>query len=252
MVALADRHIGESGTSEAHWAPVLADIPTLELDSLFAANARFVVVAPHPDDEVLACGGLLAAHIDRGGRAAVIAVTDGEASHRDSGTWTPHKLASARRAESDRGLRALGVSSDAIIRLGMPDGGLRNPAHALSNALKNLLKPHDVVVSTWRLDGHPDHEAVGLATEAACAEVGAACVHAPVWMWHWSHRGDARVPWHRLRRFALEPNVYEKKRVALAMHVTQLTPRSPTTGPVLDPLILERAARDAEYFFVAP
>lgn len=250
MDALAERHIGEIGSTEAHWSAALAEVQWVALDLFVAAHARLVVVAPHPDDEVLACGGLLAAHTGRGGRASVIAVTDGEASHRGTESWAPRALAAARQAESDRGLRALGVLSNEITRLTMPDGAVSRYGGPLREALGLLLKSDDVVVSTWRLDGHPDHEAVGAATEDVCADVGAVCLQAPVWMWHWSSQGDARVPWHRLRGFALDSHACQRKRAALAMHETQLMPRSKSEGPVLGPLILERATRDAEYFFV--
>lgn len=252
MDALEPRHIGENGSTEAHWSAALAEVPILGLDRFVPAHARLMVVAPHPDDEVLACGGLLAAHTGRGGRAAVVAVTDGEASHRGSETWSALELAAARRAESDRGLSALCVPSASVTRLMMPDGAVSCYAGPLREALGLLLTPDDVVVSTWRLDGHPDHEAVGAAAEEVCADVGAVCLQAPVWMWHWSRCGDSRVPWHRLRGFSLEPDARVRKREALSMHVTQLTRRSEIEGPVLDPLILQRAGRCAEYFFVPP
>ena len=252
MGALAERHIGETGSSEAHWSAALAEVPLLALDAFVPSHARLVVVAPHPDDEVLACGGLLASHTGRSGSAAVIAVTDGEASHRGSKTWFGLDLAAERRAESGRGLSALCVPSDSITRLTMPDGAVGGYAGPLRETLGLLLKPDDVVVTTWRLDGHPDHDAVGAATEAACADVGAICFQAPVWMWHWSRGADARVPWHRLRGFSLAPDASIRKREALSMHVTQLTRRSEDEGPVLDPLILERASRRVEYFFAPP
>jgi len=251
MVALtADRHIGETGTAEMHWSPVLASLPMHELDEFVERRARLVVVAPHPDDEVLACGGLLAAHIARGGEASVIAVTDGEASHAGSETWATHELAEARRRESEAGLRLLGVPAERVTRLKMPDGSVSRYAGPLRETLDALLMRGDVVVSTWQLDGHPDHEAVGAATRAACESVGAVCLQAPVWMWHWSHPGDVRVPWQRMRGFSLGADAWQRKCGALAMHATQLTPQGRREGAVLGPLILERAARRAEHFFV--
>lgn len=229
---------------------MLGEVPLLALDQFVAAHKRLVVVAPHPDDEVLACGGLLAAHTARGGRATVVAVTDGEASHSGSQRWTAPALAAARRAESVEGLHALGLGGGEIVRLTIPDGAVSQYASPLRETLGLLLKSDDVVVSTWGLDGHPDHEAVGDATEVVCSDVGASCIQAPVWMWHWSKPGDTRIPWNRLRGFALESGAFERKCAALAMHATQLIPRSVSEGPVLGPLILERAKRRTEYFFV--
>ena len=136
-----------------------------------------------------------------------------------------------------------------MTRLGFPDGAVARYGGPLRETLALLLRAKDVVVSTWRLDGHPDHEAVGAAAEQACSEAGAACLQAPVWMWHWSRVGDARVPWERLHGLRLTQTALERKRLALSAHATQLALRGPD-GPVLDALILARAARPAEYFFV--
>ena len=250
MGAVAERHIGETGTPESHWAALLARVPMCRLDNLIGAAACLVVVAPHPDDEVLACGGLIAEHAARGGQVRVIAVTDGEASHPESDTWTARALAGQRRLESERGLRSLGVEASCVTRLGYPDGGLARYLGPLRETLSLSVRANDVVVSTWGLDGHPDHDAVGAAAEAACAEVGAICLHAPVWMWHWSRIGDPLVPWDRLRGLLLSPSALGRKRLALSAHATQLAPRSEHQGPVLDPLIVARAVRPAEYFFV--
>ena len=185
-----------------------------------------------------------------GGQARVIAVTDGEASHRGSDAWTPPALAEARRLESERGLCRLGLTRQEVTRLKMPDGAVARHAGPLRERLDALLMRGDVVVSTWHLDGHPDHDAVGAATREACEALGVVCLQAPVWMWHWSRPGDARVPWHRMRGFSLGLEDCERKSAALRVHATQLMPRGEHEGPVLDSLILQRAARRVEYFFV--
>jgi len=84
-VATGRRIRGEGTTAETDWRDWLADLrpPALSIEQLLANTQRVVVVSPHPDDEVLACGGLLALHARRGGEVMVVAVTDGEASHRD-------------------------------------------------------------------------------------------------------------------------------------------------------------------------
>lgn len=251
MGAVAERRIGTTGTPESLWAEPLRRVPVCRLDALVQASSRLVVVAPHPDDEVLACGGLVFEHVARGGDVCVIGVTDGEASHPDSEVWTRTALAEQRRRESDAGLRLLGVAEAQVVRLGFPDGSVARYAGPLRESLGQCVRPDDVVVCTWQLDGHPDHEAVGAAVQAACDDTGARCLQVPVWMWHWSHDGDDAVPWHLLRGLPLSPTALARKRAALSAHVTQLTPRGARTEPVLDPLIVARASRPAEYFFVA-
>jgi hypothetical protein len=65
-------------------------------------GARAVVVAPHPDDEVLSVGGLLAQLADTGTPVEVIAVTDGTASHSGSTEWPAERLAGPPAREPAR------------------------------------------------------------------------------------------------------------------------------------------------------
>lgn len=70
----------DTATPESVWRPWIdaADFSTRPLSDWVPPHARLVVVAPHPDDEVRACGALLAMHAQRGGESLIVAVTDGE------------------------------------------------------------------------------------------------------------------------------------------------------------------------------
>jgi LmbE family N-acetylglucosaminyl deacetylase len=195
-------------TPEREWQVWLDRLqpPRLALDDLALPNRRVVVVAPHPDDEILACGGLLARHAQQGGRTAIVAVTDGEASHGADPDWPPLRLASARRAERLTGLDRLGVRGGIVTSLAVPDGDVAVRGAGLADALRALLRSDDSVVTTWRGDGHPDHDATGRLAAFACEAIGCNLWEAPVWMWHWSWPVDRRVPWHRLRALALPPD----------------------------------------------
>jgi LmbE family N-acetylglucosaminyl deacetylase len=230
----------------------MSNVAPIALDDWLGVQRRLVVIAPHPDDEVLACGGLLGLHAERGGRCQVVAVTDGEASHRGCVGWNAATLAAARRAEAELGLSRLGVHHTSVVRLGLPDGSVHRHRSRLIDALHALVRPDDLVVCTWRLDGHPDHDAAGAAAAEACAAADAEFVEAPVWMWHWADPADPRVPWHRMRALPLPPEVHRRKASALAEHVTQLRPRERDEGELddatLDAAVLRRAARETEYF----
>jgi LmbE family N-acetylglucosaminyl deacetylase len=87
--------------------PGMHAVPPLTLDECLPAEARLVVVAAHPDDEVLACGALLHVHAARGGAVLLVAVTDGEASHAAASRWARQRLAEKRHAERKNGLKYL-------------------------------------------------------------------------------------------------------------------------------------------------
>lgn len=248
----ASRHIAEPRLSPAFWQAWLTaqSIPPLSPPPWLPASRRLVVLAPHPDDEVLACGALLHGHVARGGNALIVAVTDGEASHAGDARWTPERLAECRRAESSQGLRALGAAHVPVQRWGLQDGALDADGPLLQTRLAALLRAHDVLVTTWRRDGHPDHEACGAAAAAVCALTGCTLLEAPVWMWHWADTTHPDIPWHNLRALPVPAQALAAKQQALQAHASQLAPRADGAGPVLDASILRRAQWDQEYFFV--
>ena len=245
-------------TSEAQWRPWLQQ--RLSRPEPFTQwlpdTARLVVLAPHPDDEVLACGALLALHAARGGESLIVAVTEGEASHREAHAQDAlentdeDQLARTRRAERTAGMRQLDLNPEQLTSLHLPDGEVARHEAELARRVAALLRPSDVIVSPWRLDGHPDHDACGRAAARVSAATGRPLWEAPVWMWHWARPNDARVPWMRLQALAVSDAARASKQAALKAHVSQLTPRSATHGAVLNDEIVARTERRAEYFFV--
>ena len=251
MDPLNDRVIQGAGTCETVWLPWLASQPIKRVSTsdLCPDGCRLVVVAPHPDDEVLACGGLLALRAEKGLNTLIVIVSNGEASHGSSDREACDKLARLRVEESGRGLKALGLSGTSVLRLGIPDGKASNMIFAITMQLFRLLRADDVVLTTWGLDGHPDHEAVCEATKQASLNVGCQVIEAPVWMWHWATPRDLCIPWNRLVALELTDNALALKKEALAQHRSQLDARGNGQEAVLLPSIVERVARPKEYFF---
>jgi len=256
------RHIVGNGTSEAVWQawPGLQQIPVCPLHQVVPKGSRAVIIAPHPDDEVLAFGGLLAMLCETFSNShpqhsrswiapLVIAVTDGEASHPGSVRWPPAALARRRTHESQLGLQLLGVQEPQRIALSIPDGKVQQYQAQLTQRLTALLQPNDTVFSTWVLDGHPDHEATACATASAAAHRQCRHWQAPVWMWHWAQPQQPQVPWQRMRRLALPAAALRRKLDAIQAHSSQLAWLDTATAPVLGVTTLQRLLRPHEYLF---
>ena len=130
MVNLIER----PGTDEAQWRAWagLRQLPVADLTGW----ARVLVLAAHPDDEVLGVGGTMALLAAAGARLRLVAVTDGEASH--PGHRDPAALAALRAAETADALRVLGAQDTEVIRLGFPDTGLAAGEGALTARLRDL------------------------------------------------------------------------------------------------------------------
>jgi LmbE family N-acetylglucosaminyl deacetylase len=248
-----DRAIEGAGTSESDWLGWLdrRRLPEIAPESLVPPGCRAVVVAPHPDDEVLSVGGLFGRLHRLGRELLVVAATDGTGSHDGSPLWPPERLARERPLETLEALRRLGLSTACEVRrLGLPDGGLMRSRGMLAERVAALLRPGDVVFTTWRFDGHPDHEATGQACAAVAACMGVQLVEVPVWAWHWAPAGDARLPWSRARRVPLDADTARRKAEAVDAFRSQRLPDESTgAGPILRPTTVERARRPFEVVF---
>ncbi|ANY87147.1 MULTISPECIES: PIG-L deacetylase family protein [Pseudomonas] len=230
------------GTPWSQWqqSAHLARATWITPDQLCPPGRRLVVVAPHPDDEILMAGGLLAGFRGREQDLLLISVTDGEASHPGSSQWTEHRLRRQRPLESRQALQQLGLDLAHLDwhRLHLKDGAVPRDEAFLLNHLGQLLKTDDLLLTTWRGDGHADHEAVGRAAAQACQAHKVQLAEVPVWAWHWADPDDPRLPWPRAHRIALDETRLARKRQALSAHLSQLQVDG-ERPPVLKPALLE-------------
>ena len=186
--------------------------------SALAPAGALAVVAPHPDDETLGCGGLLAMAAAAGRDAVVILLTDGAASHPGSRREPPAVLARRRGEEIRRALDVLGLGTEALVALGLPDGRLSEaPAGPIVARLTGILRARGVatVFATRPDDPHPDHRRAHALAAAAADRVGAALWTYPVRA-HGRPQGSAE----RLTRLPIGA-VLAVKAAALRRHASQ-------------------------------
>ena len=231
----------------------LAQLPAIDILDLVPEGSRAVIIAPHPDDEVLGCGGFLQLLAAAGRPLQLISVTDGSASHPGSRRWPVERLSAVRPQESVEALRRLGMPLHSLkcLRGGFADSRVAARESALIEFIERHLRANDVVFTTWREDGHCDHEAVGRASAEAAKRVGARVHELPVWTWHWATPEDSSVPWHRARKILLSPPLVARKRHAIHAFASQLE-GDPRIGlpPVLAPYVLERLLQPFEVVFL--
>ncbi|MBV4458172.1 PIG-L family deacetylase [Pseudomonas sp. COR58] len=234
-------------------APQLDHIPVINTQSLVPAGARAVVIAPHPGDEVVTCGGLLQLLSGLGHPLQLLSITDGSASHPGSRQWSEKRLSVFRPQESVEALRRLGLPMHSLkwVRGGFADNALIEHEPQLTDFITRYLRPGDVVFSTWCEDGNPDHEAVGRASAKAAHRAGATFHDVPVWAWHWPERDHGLIPWERARKLRLDTWTVARKSHATHAYASQLN-GEPAVGlePLLPKVILERMRLPYEIVFV--
>lgn len=124
-----------------------------------------LVLAPHPDDESLGCGGALALHHRQGDRIKVVFVTDGAAGD-PLGYYKDCDYTALRRVEARRAAEILGI--DELVFWDYPDGRLAD-AYDLGVRLGALLEQDrpDILYRPSTCEVHPDHWALALGAEVA-------------------------------------------------------------------------------------
>lgn len=117
-----------------------------------------LVLAAHPDDAELGCGGTILRQTDAGRRVAVVDATRGEAGSRGT--------AETRAAEAAKATSLLGLCARENLRL--PDSAVAVTDEAITTVVRVLRKYRPRILLTHaKPDVHPDHVAVAdLATRA--------------------------------------------------------------------------------------
>jgi LmbE family N-acetylglucosaminyl deacetylase/protein-L-isoaspartate O-methyltransferase len=232
--------------------PELCDLPPFAwLDRSGMPPARLVVAVAHPDDETLVAGGLLHEAGVRGIPTLVVVATAGEASHPGSPTHPPALLAERRRRELQRAVTSLNPRARWRV-LELPDSQVAAHEAALTGVLDQELDSSTLVVSTWRHDGHPDHEATARAAAAAAAAAGARHVEAPLWAWSW--QGPDAIPWDHATQWALSTTSRHAKEAALTAYTSQTQALSahPADAAVVDQETLAHFVRHFEVLLEDP
>ena len=202
--------------SSVSWTPPL--VPTL-------------IVVPHPDDESLSTGGLIARLRRHDVPVVVIGVTDGDAAYPE--LVDRPLLAAWRRREQQNALHALDVRSADVRRAGIGDGTVEAHVDVLRTMIERVAEEESIghIVAPWVHDHHCDHEATGRAARDAARRLDIPLTYGLFWG---LTRTDAPSGGTgELRRLDLSDDERRRKRVAIEAHRTQIT-TSVASRPVLD------------------
>jgi LmbE family N-acetylglucosaminyl deacetylase len=201
------------------------------LDHKTLKAATVIVIAPHPDDESLGCGGLISLLAAAGSSFHTIFITDGGASHLNSVSWPRCRLAAQREQEADAALDRLGVGKHPRTFLRLRDGETpRLPVAVREAAVSRLIEifrsfQPDLILMPWRRDPHCDHrESWRLAMNAISVVVGNPRVFEYA-IWLEELGGPADFPQaHEVERVVFDiSSAVQDKRAAISEHQSQIT-----------------------------
>ena len=204
------------------------DLPVRDLSAI--DRQRVVVVAPHPDDETLGCGGAIALLCNRIYDVRVLVISDGTLSHPNSQKYPAPALQSLREQETLTALSILGVERAAVTFLRLKDGSVPTltafnfpRAKTLCQAYLKTALP-DTIFIPWRFDPHADHRATWQLIQAAILSLGITPQVIEYPIWDWDIQQQQKTPdlvqisgW----RLNIEP-VLDRKCQAIAAYRSQL------------------------------
>jgi len=181
---------------------------------------NILVIATHPDDEVLGCGGVIARHVSHGDRVEVVVVTRGAPD-----LYSEDQVATLRK-ELHEAHSILGISVAHFLDFPAPKLDAV-PLHELADSLSARMRDSrpDVVYLPHRGDLHSDHRAVFQSALVAARPIGSPSVRRLL-----SYETLSETEWAApIGEDAFLPNVFiditdflEKKKQAMAAYRSQL------------------------------
>ena len=220
-----------------------------------------LLLAPHADDETLACGGLIAQLTAAGQSLVVVLVSDGTGSHPGSRTHDSTARRAVREAEFSAALDILtGGRPPRTHFLRFPDTRVPRVGAAdfdrLTRQLLGLLDRYRpaTVISPWRRDPHGDHRGTteGLLAALERYPRSVRLLEYPVWVYEIAETGDAPAA-GEVAVFALEVTAQlALKRRAVRAHASQLdrTVFDDPEGFYLTPAMLAHFDRPQEFYYL--
>lgn len=135
---------------------------------------NILVIAPHPDDEALGCGGSLCKHTARGDRVATVFLTSGELGLKQ---FPREKAWATREAEARRAAKILRIAKSEFLRL--PDWTAGDHVKEGTRLLAPILHRErpEMIYLPHPFEWHPDHQAALPILRAASRKAGFSTTH---------------------------------------------------------------------------
>ena len=217
-----------------------------------------VILAPHQDDEVIGCGGLMAAAASAGNSPAIVFVTDGSGSHPSSRKFPAQTLIALRQREAFAAAEILGIARSDLHFMGMRDTAAPHDGTDFAEAVDRIAgtiaeytKP--VIFAPWAHDPHGDHQAVHKMAREVARTLRARHLSYVVWGWTLPAAKVLDTIEVAGWRFQVD-DPQDRKSRALRAYQSQISGMidDDPTGFRLDPETLAAMVSDHEVFLINP
>lgn len=224
-------------------------VPLIEIPS------TAIVIAPHPDDEVFGCCGLIQRMIAEGKQVELIVMTGGGKSHSGCCTLDEATLIAKRRQLTVKAAALYGLSKEHIHFLDFPDGGISmehpevSRLKALLDALMNEFRDTAVYYPHRQGEGWPDHIHTSEIVAELCKGLQTKVMQYEYCVWFWFYN-CWKIDWRNARILSMDKQEYRCKQEAINAYILPKAPCGKPWSGVLPKVFVEANRWNKELYFM--
>ena len=214
-----------------------------------------IVFAPHPDDEVFGCCGLMQRMLAKGKRVELIVMTGGGKSHSGCCALEEETLVAHRRELTVKAATIYGLSKEHIHFLDFPDGGICNEhpevtrLRTLLDALLKGCRDAAVYYPHRQGEGWPDHICIAKIASDLCKEQQADVKKYEYCVWFWFYN-CWRMDWRNAHILCMDKREHRCKQEAINAYIFPKAPCGKPWSGVLPEVFVEANRWKKELYFM--
>lgn len=211
-------------------------------------HGSILIIAPHPDDEVFGCSGLIQRCQSRGEQVFICVLTGGEKSHEKCCNIAETELKLERRKLAKTINAQLGVSKEHLILLDFPDGKISFDCEECSklNELICKIQPKNVFIPHNKAEGWSDHIESGNIIKRLVKGKDIYLYEYCVWFWYYNVYS---LHWNASCKITMTEQEHRNKLKAIHDYITPLAPCGKPYSGVLPPVFIRGNQWKNELYF---
>ncbi len=217
-------------------------------NTLDLTSKSVLIVAPHPDDEVIGCAGLIQQCLDNKQSINVVILTGGSESHAKCCNIDKNVIVENRRNLSKEAAKILGLPLKNLHFLNYQDGSIAFENDG-TNKLKELIASvhPNLIFIPHKGEGWSDHIEAGnivrkLITDRPEIRLYEYCV----WFWYYNAR---HINWERARLLKMSSTQHHLKLQAMNAYIHPLAPCGKPWSGVLPKIFIKANSWTRELYF---
>lgn len=209
---------------------------------------HILLIAPHPDDEIIGCAGLIQQALREGKKIDVMILSGGEKSHSGCCHLDASALIEARRNLSHKAAQIVGLSQEHLHFLNYPDGYItfEHPETKQLQSFITNLKP-DAIFIPHKGESWSDHIEAGRIIQKITQDIPNVQLYEYcVWFWFYN---VWNIDWKNARILKMSKSEHQCKLKAMDAYITPLAPCGNPWSGVLPKVFIKANQWNKELYF---